>query len=88
MDVEDRVDELDDDIDIDSTGGVLTFTFADGSNVILSRQIGNHEIWVAAKSGGFHLKLLDDTWVCTVTDENLEVLLNRVFSEQGASDPF
>ena len=49
LDIEERVDELADDIDIDSSGGVLTFTFQDGSNVILSRQVGSHEIWVAAK---------------------------------------
>ena len=88
LDIEDKVDELADDIDIDSSGGVLTFTFQDGSSVILSRQVGSHEIWVAAKSGGYHLKLDDDNWVSDSTGENLATLVDRVFIQQGASGPF
>ena len=88
LDIEERVDELADDIDIDSSGGVLTFTFQDGSKVILSRQVGSHEIWVAAKSGGYHLKLDDDNWVSDSTGENLATLVDRVFIQQGASGPF
>jgi CyaY protein len=84
--IEDRVDELELDVDIDASGGVLAFTLDAGSSVILSRQIANHEIWVAAKSGGFHLKRADDGWRCDNTGESLEQLLNRVFMEQvGAS---
>ena len=88
MDVEDRVDELDLDIDIDSSGGVLTFTLMDSSSIILSRQFGSHEIWVAAKSGGFHLGHDAGSWHCESTGEQLQQLLNRVFTEQGAAPPF
>jgi CyaY protein len=87
-DLEDRVDELDLDIDIDSSGGILTFTLPDGSSIIFSRQIGSHEIWVAAKSGGFHLHLADDEWRCGATDEALQVLVNRVFTEQANAAPY
>ena len=84
--IEDRVDELELDIDVNASGGVLTFTLDSGSSVILSRQIASHEIWVAAKSGGFHLKRAGDGWRCHNTNESLEQLLNRVFMEQvGAS---
>ena len=81
--IEDRVDELELDVDIDASGGVLAFTLDSGSSIILSRQIANHEIWVAAKSGGFHLQRADGGWHCDNTDENLEQLLNRVFTEQA-----
>ena len=86
--IEDRVDELELDVDIDASGGVLTFTLDNGSSIILSRQIANHEIWVAAKSGGFHLKRADGDWHCDNTDENLEQLLNRVFMEQSGASLF
>ena len=79
--IEDRVDELELDVDIDASGGVLAFTLDSGSSIILSRQVTNHEIWVAAKSGGFHLKRVDSEWFCQNTEESLEQLLNRVFSE-------
>ena len=80
--IEDRVDELELDVDVDASGGVLALTLDSGSSVILSRQIANHEIWVAAKSGGFHLKRAGERWRCDNTDETLEQLLNRVFMEQ------
>ena len=84
--IEDRVDELELDVDVDASGGVLAFTLESGSSIILSRQIANHEIWVAAKSGGFHLTRAGSGWRCENTDESLEQLLNRVFMEQeGAS---
>ncbi|MGB1686352.1 MAG: iron donor protein CyaY, partial [Pseudomonadales bacterium] len=51
LEIEDRIDELPDDIDVDSSGGVLTLAFLDGSSVILSRQVASHEIWIAARSG-------------------------------------
>ena len=81
--IEDRVDELELDVDIDASGGVLAFTLDSGYSIILSRQVTNHEIWVAAKSGGFHLKRVDSEWFCQNTEESLEQLLNRVFSEQA-----
>lgn len=86
--IEDRVDELELDVDIDASGGVLAFTLDGGSSIILSRQITNHEIWVAAKSGGFHLKRVDGVWCCLNTGESLEQLLNRVFSEQAGVSLF
>ena len=88
LEIEDRVDELNDDIDVDSSGGVLTMTFPDGTSVILSRQISSHEIWIAAKSGGFHLAFDEQVWSCASTGEDLKSLLDRVFVEQGASIPF
>jgi CyaY protein len=80
--LEDLIDGLDQDLDIDTTGGLLSIELADGSAVIVSRQVGNHEVWVAAKSGGFHLALADDQWLCSTTGETLEQLLGRVLSEQ------
>lgn len=82
VEVEDRIDELELDVDIDSSGGVLTLTMENGTQVILSRQPASHEIWVAARSGGFHLADRDGVWVCGTTDETLAALLNRVFTEQ------
>ncbi len=80
--IEDAIDELEADIDVDSSAGMLTIEFPNGSSIILSRQIANHEVWVAAKSGGFHLAFNDDRWFCRTSDENLSALLDRVFTEQ------
>ena len=81
-DIEDKIDEIEADLDVDSTAGMLTIEFPNGSSAILSRQIANHEVWVAAKSGGYHLAFIDGQWFCRTSDENLSMLLDRVFTEQ------
>lgn len=86
--IEDRIDELDLDADIDTAGDVLSITLENGTSIILSRQVANHEIWIAARSGGFHLGYDREKWICTTTGEDLDTLLNRVFSEQAGTSLF
>ena len=80
--IEDEVDEIEADIDIDSSAGMLVFEFPDRSSVVLSRQVANHEVWVAAKSGGYHLAYIENRWICGTTEEEIGDLLDRVFTEQ------
>ncbi|WP_371837954.1 iron donor protein CyaY [Microbulbifer epialgicus] len=81
--IEDALDECAWDIDYERNGAVLTLTLEDnGSQVILSRQSANRELWVAAKSGGYHLAFENPGWKCGTTGESLPTLLNRVLSEQ------
>lgn len=81
--LEDQFDEQPADLDVEVSGPVMTIIFPNQSQVILSRQVATQEIWVAAKSGGFHLHLDEnDSWLCRTTDEDLVTLLNRAFTEQ------
>ena len=80
--IEDEIDEVEADIDVDASAGILTIEFPDSGHVILSRQIANREVWIAARSGGYQLALDDDEWYCRTSSESLSVLLNRVFTEQ------
>lgn len=48
------LDDLDDDIEYETAGGVLTLEFANGSTMVFSRQPPVHQLWLAARSGGFH----------------------------------
>ena len=81
--IEDAIEDLDIDIDLESAGGILTLTFENGSKVIINRQGPTKEIWVAARSGGFHCGHRDGEWVCSTTKETLPHLLSRVCSEQA-----
>ena len=54
MAIEEAVDASGADIDYDSAGGILTLEFADGSQIIVNKQAPLKQIWVAARSGGFH----------------------------------
>ncbi|WP_071872273.1 iron donor protein CyaY [Atopomonas hussainii] len=82
--VEDVLDDSDLDVDVENAGGVLTLRFANRSQVILSRQEALGQLWVAARSGGFHLNYDDSAarWYCPASDEALGELLSRVVEEQ------
>ncbi len=82
--IEDAIEESGLDIDYENSGGILTLTCTNGSQIILSRQTALCQLWVAARSGGFHLDLdkPHDSWMCNGTGETLEQLLNRCLSEQ------
>lgn len=49
-------------IDYDSNGSVMEIEFADGSKLIVNRHGPNREIWLAAKSGGFHYAWQHGGW--------------------------
>lgn len=61
--IEQALDGSDADIDYDSNGMVMELEFADGSKLIVNRHAPNQEIWLAAKSGGFHFGFRDGSWV-------------------------
>ncbi|MCO6055874.1 iron donor protein CyaY [Pseudomonas sp. MOB-449] len=86
--VEDAFDDSDLDLDLENTGGVLTVRFENGSQVILSRQAPLRQLWVAARSGGFHFDYdeASDRWICDSSDEPLGELLSRVTREQAGED--
>ena len=61
--IEQALDDSDTGIDYDSNGSVLEMEFADGSKIVVNRHVPNREIWLAARSGGFHYALQDGRWV-------------------------
>ncbi|NHC10905.1 iron donor protein CyaY [Stutzerimonas degradans] len=83
--VEDTFDDSGLDVDLENSGGVLTVRFANGSQLILSRQPALRQLWVAARSGGFHFDYDEDAelWICDSSEERLGELLARVTQEQG-----
>lgn len=73
-------------VDIDTElkdGGVLELEFEDGSKIIINRHVVAREIWVAAKSGGFHFRHADGIWRNTRDDEELFTALERYIGEQA-----
>ena len=53
--IEESIDHSGADLDYENSDGMLTITCeANGSQIILSRQPAMEEIWLAARSGGFH----------------------------------
>lgn len=82
--LEDAIDESGAALDFESTEGILTIDCEDSATqVIVSRQLAMKQIWVAAKSGGYHCRWDEGLWRCTTSEETLLELLNRVLSEQS-----
>ena len=72
------------DIDTQRTGGLLEMSFPNGSKIILNTQPPLHEIWLAARSGGFHYKFVDGAWRDTRDGRELFEALSTCASEQAA----
>lgn len=48
------LDQVDSDLDYEMSGGVLTVVFENDSRLVFSRQPPTRQLWLAARSGGFH----------------------------------
>lgn len=81
--IEEALDELDLDIDYESSGGILTITLENGSKIIINRQTPVKQLWLAAKDGGYHLDWVDDQWITDKDQEPLPQLLSRVMTQQS-----
>ena len=66
MAIEQRCDEINEntDADLDSqrSGGMVTITFANRSQIVINLQKPLHEVWMAAQSGGYHYKFDGSAW--------------------------
>src|SRR5258706_14444968 len=64
-------------------GGVLEIEFGDGSKIIVNRHAAAREIWVAARSGGFHFRWDGTAWRDSRGGGELFAALSRLVSAQG-----
>lgn len=81
--IEAVLDDSDADIDTETSAGILTLEFEDGSKIILNRQTPTQEIWVAAKSGGYHYRLDQGAWRNTRDGSELFASLSDYISRQS-----
>ena len=82
--IEQRLEASGADLDFDlAAGGVLEIEFADGSKIIVNRHAVAQEIWVAAKSGGFHFRHDGEAWRDTRDGEELMAKLSRLATAQA-----
>ena len=80
----DRInEETEADIDNLRSGGMITLTFPNRSQIIINLQKPLQEIWMAARAGGFHYRLVGSNWTDTKSSELLFESLSRYASEQA-----
>ena len=71
------------DIDTHRTGGLLELSFPNGSKIVLNTQPPLHELWMAARSGGFHFKHVGGRWLDTKDGREFFDALSASASEQA-----
>ena len=71
------------DIECEMQQGILELEFTDASKIIINRHTPNRELWIAARSGGFHFALKQDQWLNTRNGEEFFATLHRVLEEQA-----
>jgi CyaY protein len=82
--IEAALDACDLDFDLETKpGGVLELEFDNGSKIIINRHTAAREIWVAAKSGGFHFRPEAERWLAARDGAELLATIARCMSEQS-----
>lgn len=65
------------------SAGVLEIEFPDRSKIIVNRHAAAKEIWVAARSGGFHFRWDGSVWRDTRDNGELMAALTALVSAQA-----
>jgi CyaY protein len=92
----DRInDETDADIDNQRSGGMVTLSFVNRSQIVINLQKPLHEVWLAAREGGYHYRWVPaasgataqagsvGAWVASKTGAEFFADLNRCASQQS-----
>jgi CyaY protein len=80
----DRInDEGDADVDNQRTGGMITLVFPNRTQIVINLQKPLHEVWLAAKSGGYHYKFDGVQWMDTKGQGEFFESLSRDASVQA-----
>jgi CyaY protein len=80
----DRInDQSDADIDNQRSGGMVTLSFANRSQIIINLQKPLQEVWMAAQAGGFHYRFRDGRWLDTKDSSEFFQQLSDCASRQA-----
>jgi CyaY protein len=63
--------------------GVLELEFADGTRIVVNRHSVAQEIWVAARSGGYHFRFDGSKWVDTRDKRELLAVMSELIAGQS-----
>ena len=82
--IEASLEESGVDVDVEmKPGGVIEIEYSDGSKMVINRHAAAREIWVAARSGGFHFRWDGTAWRDTRDGTELFAALSRLVSAQS-----
>ena len=76
-------EQTDADIDNQRVGGIITLSFPGGSQIIVNLQKPLQEVWLAARSGGYHFRFDGSRWMDTKGNGEFFGCLTRDASAQA-----
>jgi CyaY protein len=71
------------DIDTQRTGGLLELVFPDDSRIVINTQPPLHELWLAARAGGYHFRHVAGRWLDTREGSEFFTLLSKLAGAQA-----
>lgn len=71
-----------DEIDIETSDGILTFEFEDGAKFILSRQSATNQIWLAEPQNGWRFDYQNGKWISPKNPQDLVSFLEGLISNK------
>jgi CyaY protein len=71
------------DIDAQRTGGLLELALPNGSKIVVNTQPPLQELWLAARSGGFHFRCVNGRWTDTKDGRDFYTALSDCASQQA-----
>lgn len=83
--IEDSIDQCEVDLDYENSGNIFTITIeSNNSKIILNRQQPLRQLWVAAKSGGYHFNYdsKTGTWLNDKDQQEIFAALSAYCTEQ------
>lgn len=84
--IEDTLEQGGYDIDSQLNGNVLTLEADDGTQIIINRHTPNQEMWIAAKSGGYHFAAKNGLWLATRDGSEFFQVLNQALSAAAGEE--
>jgi CyaY protein len=84
--VDDALADSEADVDWSLNDGILEIDCGSGGKLIVNRHVPNREIWVAARSGGFHFRQEGGAWRDTRSGDALAAKLAQLLRAHAGLD--
>lgn len=80
--IQSAVEEVDEDLDVDRQGNVLTIEFDDGFQIVINLQTPTRQIWLASLKGGHHYEFYSSDWLDTSSKHSITEDLSALLSKK------
>lgn len=84
--IEETIDTHGWSLDCEINGNVLNIESEDNEQIVVNRHTATQELWIAAKSGGYHFAQTEGQWRSARDNSEFFVVLSQVLSVASGDD--